>query len=123
MPIPVAQLQQAKAPLRERVMEFLKANASEAYSVAEIYVALEGYDSRAGGIMVALLGGPQRRVFFEPLTTLHEAEQLRGLMRQKCREVERYAAIPRDKDDSCRCATPDACTLPAHVAEPCGDAP
>lgn len=80
MPIPVNQLKGAQAPLPERVLAFLKQNAQQAYSLVEIHVALEGYDSSIGPVMVAMLGAPQRRAVLEPLRAVLAELETRGLI-------------------------------------------
>jgi hypothetical protein len=46
---------------------------------------------------------------------LDEAQRLRELMPQALRQVERFRAVPTDRDESCRCSIPDHCSLPAFL--------
>jgi hypothetical protein len=77
MPIPVAQLKEANRPLRERILEFLEKNPSQAYTAAEVLIGLEGWSEMAAALAILLLrkqGGALGEVR-EVLTTL-EAEGL-----------------------------------------------
>jgi hypothetical protein len=84
MPIPVAQLQEANRPLRERILDFLRKNPGQAYSVPEILAGLEGWSEMGSALAVLLLfkePGPAVPIK-DALTTLeaeglvHSAKQL-----------------------------------------------
>ena len=67
MPIPVDQLKAAQAPLRDRISAFLREHPDQAYSVVELYVALEGYDEQTGRVMFSMLDARRKQLALEPL--------------------------------------------------------
>src|SRR5262245_60722814 len=54
MPIPREQLERAQQPLTERILAFLAQDKTQAYSVYEVYAALEGFDRKYALFAVAL---------------------------------------------------------------------
>jgi hypothetical protein len=48
-------LQEARRPVRERVLEFLERNPDTAYSPGEIFVGLEGWSEMAAALALAIV--------------------------------------------------------------------
>jgi hypothetical protein len=67
MPISREMLEGAQRPLAERILAILKEDPSVAYSLAELYAKLEGFDPFAAQIVVASMPIDKRRAAFEPL--------------------------------------------------------
>ena len=48
---------------------------------------------------------------------LHAAEEIRVSLLRAARDIRRFAAVPRDADQKCRCAETRACCLPIPLEE------
>ena len=67
MPIPVERLLEAQRPLETRLLEFLEAHKSEAYSLSELYIALGDLQKDpTSQWALALLAVGQRARIFDP---------------------------------------------------------
>ena len=84
MSIPVAQALEAEKPLRERIIAFLEAAPSEAFSLPEIYVGVEKLDPAVRQLVtvmwtMAILEGksPAPKRWIEALEDLLAARQIR----------------------------------------------
>jgi hypothetical protein len=72
MPIPVDRLKQAQRPVRERILEFLSQHPDQAFTAAEIYVALEGLDEKTGPMTLVFMNSTQRSRLLQPLVVATE---------------------------------------------------
>ena len=70
MPIPKKELKKAQEPLDKRILEFLKQDSANAYTVVEVFAAVEGYQPSIAEIILLSMTMEQRRAY---LRELHEA--------------------------------------------------
>jgi hypothetical protein len=93
MPIPVAVLQQANRSLRDRILEFLEKNPSQAYSDVEVYAGLEGLSETSLAVLVLfelMNKGPLR---LEPIRAALAALEQEGLVQSAAHNNITYYAI------------------------------
>lgn len=62
MPIPVNELKKAARPLKDRILEFLKADPAHAYAIDEILVGVEGVESDAAMWLITAPEACQRLI-------------------------------------------------------------
>jgi hypothetical protein len=94
MPIPREELEKAQKPMKERVLEFLCANATNAYHAVEIFAAVEGYpDAQAVTVMLSLVDEQGRKALIAPFgRALAELEGEHAIICAKRGGVDYYAA-------------------------------
>lgn len=78
-------LKEAERPLEERVVDFLSKHSEQAFTLWEIYSALEGYDKQTASLGFFLMSEQQRQKALEPYVAVLDA-----LLRQRRITAARY---------------------------------
>jgi Fe2+ or Zn2+ uptake regulation protein len=93
MPIPVAVLDQAARPLRERVLDVLSKDPSQAYSAVEIYGRLQGLTETALAVLAILTLAAKTSAGLSPVEETLRALEADGLVRSAVHNNVTYYAI------------------------------
>lgn len=95
MPISVELLEKAQRPLRDRVLEFLKQNPEQAYSVVEVYGGVEGQDSSTTAIFLLVFNAHERARVLRPIEEALQALVRENLVRAALHQSTMYYAAVR----------------------------
>jgi hypothetical protein len=93
MPIPVAVLRQANHTLRERILDFLKKDPSQAYSLVEILGGIEGLEPTGTAVLGLLMVIREDYGRLDPIVETLAALEADGLIQSAEHQGSNYYAI------------------------------
>ncbi len=82
MPVPVEKLVEAQRPLDERILDFLRNDPTQAYTLGEIQAAVEGWQTEMVALAALFVGRERYAAALEPyrraLRALHQAGRVQA---------------------------------------------
>lgn len=93
MPIPLAKLQQAGRSTRDRILDFLRGDPTQAYTAVEIYGGIEGLSQSALAVLILLLATSTNNRGMADLKDTLKQLDIDGLVRATLHQGSTYFSL------------------------------